>query len=168
MNNLPIKIRNAELEDLPKIVEIYNSTIASRMVTADTSPVEVESRTEWFYQHNEKRPLRVVELENKICAWISYQDFYGRPAYKSTAEVSIYLHEDTRGRGLGAVLLDRAVKECPSLRIENLLAFIFSHNVPSINLFKKFGFEQWGFLPEVAELDSVKRDLVIMGRRIIE
>jgi Sortase and related acyltransferases len=154
MNNLPIQIRNAKLDDLPKIVEIYNSTIASRMVTADTSPVEVESRMEWFHQHNEKRPLQVVESDNEICAWISYQNFYGRPAYQKTAEVSIYLNQNTRGKGLGAILLDNAIKECPSLQIENLLAFIFSHNIPSVKLFEKFGFEQWGFLPGVAELDS--------------
>lgn len=168
MTNLPIKIRNAELKDLPKIVEIYNSTIESRMVTADTSPVDVESRKVWFHQHNEKRPLKVVELEGRICAWVSYQNFYGRPAYQKTAEVSIYLHQDTRGKGLGAILLDKAIEDCPSLDIENLLAFIFSHNVPSIKLFEKFGFGQWGFLPGVAELDSVKRDLVIMGRKIRE
>ncbi len=168
MNNLPIQIRNAKLDDLPKIVEIYNSTIASRMVTADTSPVEVESRKEWFHSHNEKRPLQVVESDNEICAWISYQNFYGRPAYQKTAEISIYLHQNTRGKGLGAILLEKAIKECPSLQIENLLAFIFSHNIPSVKLFEKFGFEQWGFLPGVAELDSIKRDLVIMGRRIIE
>ncbi len=168
MTNMQLKIRTAEVKDLQKIVEIYNSTIESKMVTADTTPVKVESKVEWFQQHNEKRPLQVVEYENEICAWISYQDFYGRPAYQKTAEVSIYLHQDARGKGLGAILLDKAIKECPSLQIENLLAFIFSHNIPSIKLFKKFGFEQWGFLPEVAELDSVKRDLVIMGRKIIE
>lgn len=168
MNNLSINIRDAAMEDLPIIVSIYNSTIESRMVTADTSPVTVESRKEWFDKHNKKRPLKVVELNNQICAWISFQNFYGRPAYQATAEVSIYLSEETRGKGLGAILLEKAIKECPALQIENLLAFIFAHNVPSIRLFEKYGFEKWGYLPGVAELDSVKRDLVIMGRRIVE
>ncbi|WP_404449771.1 N-acetyltransferase family protein [Sutcliffiella horikoshii] len=168
MNNLSINIRDAAMEDLPIIVSIYNSTIESRMVTADTSPVTVESRKEWFVKHNKNRPLKVVELNNQICAWISFQNFYGRPAYQATAEVSIYLSEETRGKGLGAILLEKAIKECPALQIENLLAFIFAHNVPSIRLFEKYGFEKWGYLPRVAELDSVKRDLVIMGRRIVE
>ncbi len=166
MNNLPLTIRKAELIDLPKIVDIYNSTIESRMVTADTTLVDVDSKVEWFHQHNEKRPLKVVELDGTICAWISYQNFYGRPAYQKTAEVSIYLDQDARGKGLGGSLLEKAIKECPSLEIENLLAFIFSHNVPSIKLFNKFGFEQWGYFPGVAELDSVKRDLVILGKKI--
>lgn len=168
MNNVSIHIRDAAIEDLPVIVSIYNSTIESRMVTADTSPVTVESRKEWFDKHTKNRPLKVVEVNNQSCAWISFQNFYGRPAYQATAEVSIYLSEEIRGKGLGAKILEKAIAECPALQIENLLAFIFAHNVPSIRLFEKYGFEKWGYLPGVAELDSVKRDLVIMGRRIVE
>jgi phosphinothricin acetyltransferase len=167
MKNINISYRRAEQEDLTAIVSIYNSTISSRMVTADTSPVKVESRLVWFNNHNDMRPLWVVELDKTICAWVSYQDFYGRPAYQATAEVSIYLHENMRGRGMGAVLLENVLKECPSLKIENLLAFVFSHNEPSIRLFKKYGFEDWGHLPGVAELDGIKRDLVILGRKIV-
>ncbi|AQT83836.1 hypothetical protein B1222_04580 [Paenibacillus larvae subsp. pulvifaciens] len=49
-----------------------------------------------------------------------------------------------------------------------LLGFIFGHNVPSIKLFKRFGFEEWANLPGIAELYGVERDLVIMGRRVTE
>jgi L-amino acid N-acyltransferase YncA len=48
-----------------------------------------------------------------------------------------------------------------------LLGFIFAHNEPSLRLFAKFGFERWGYLPKVAELDEVERDLVIMGKRVM-
>jgi L-amino acid N-acyltransferase YncA len=47
-----------------------------------------------------------------------------------------------------------------------LLGFIFAHNQPSLQLFEKFGFQQWGYLPQVAHLDGVERDLVIVGRKI--
>ena len=47
--------RNATLEDLPTIVDIYNSTIASRMVTADTEPVSAESRIQWFKEHSPEK-----------------------------------------------------------------------------------------------------------------
>ncbi|MGD6833068.1 N-acetyltransferase family protein [Sutcliffiella halmapala] len=169
MENLQLEIRNAEEKDLPAIVAIYNSTIGSKMVTADTNAVAVEDRLAWFHDHNEvNRPLWVVvdKEKNEICAWLSFQSFYGRPAYQATAEVSIYLHENTRGKGLGAYLLKYALEACPGLGIENLLGFIFAHNLPSIGLFQKFGFEKWGNLPNVAELEGVKRDLVILGRKI--
>lgn len=61
-----IEFREAELSDLPRIVEIYNSTIASRMVTADTEPVSVQSRVKWFEEHHsESRPLYIITIEGK-------------------------------------------------------------------------------------------------------
>lgn len=159
--------RIATLEDLPTIVAIYNSTIASRMVTADLEPVSIEDRTPWFYAHEPtKRPLWVMEIDGHICGWISLQDFYGRIAYNATAEVSIYLDETYRGRGLGKRAIEFVLQVCPALHIETLLGFIFGHNIPSIQLFKHFGFEQWGFYPQIAELDGVKRDLAILGKKI--
>lgn len=77
-----LKFRDAKLEDLEKIVEIYNSTIESRMITADTEPISVESRYQWFYEHTpERRPLWIIEdSENKMVGWVSFSSFYGRPA----------------------------------------------------------------------------------------
>jgi phosphinothricin acetyltransferase len=46
------------------------------------------------------------------------------------------------------------------------LGFIFSHNAPSLRLFQKAGFEQWGFLNEVAILDGIPRSVVIMGKKL--
>ncbi|RHW31164.1 N-acetyltransferase family protein [Lysinibacillus yapensis] len=164
---LEITFRDATLEDLPKIVEIYNSTISGRMVTADTEPVTVEDRLNWFYEHNPtKRPLWVVETEDKICGWVSLQNFYGRPAYNATAEVSIYLDESFRGHGLGKTVLQKVIETAPRCQVETLLGFIFGHNEPSLRLFEKFGFEKWAHLPEVATLDGVKRDLVILGKKL--
>ncbi|RIJ66443.1 MULTISPECIES: GNAT family N-acetyltransferase [unclassified Rummeliibacillus] len=162
-----VTFRDANIEDLPTIVAIYNSTVASRMVTADTEPVSIEERTPWFNEHNpSKRPLWVVEYEGEICGWISFQSFYGRPAYDSTAELSIYLDEKFRGKGIGKLTLKHAIDACPSLKIQNLLGFIFAHNDASLHLFVDFQFEKWAHLPEVAELDGVKRDLIIMGKKV--
>lgn len=162
-----ITIRDAEIADLPAIVEIYNSTIASRMVTADTSIVSVESKYQWFNEHSPAfRPLWVIEDNKKICGWVSFQSFYGRPAYNSTAEVSIYFSPDARGKGLGKYILKKTIAACPSLQIKTLLGYIFAHNEPSIRLFTTLGFEKWAYLPKIAELDGIERDVVILGKRI--
>ncbi|WP_040209453.1 GNAT family N-acetyltransferase [Neobacillus jeddahensis] len=160
-------IRDAEIEDLPVIVDIYNSTIPSRMVTADLEPVSVETREPWFNEHTPTfRPLWVVETNGRICAWVSFQSFYGRPAYNHTAEISIYIHHDFRGRKLGKYLIQKSIDACPKLDIKTLLGFIFGHNEPSTKLFLSFGFEKWAHFPNVAELDGVERDLLIFGKRI--
>ncbi len=158
--------RHAALADLPAIVAIYNSTVASRMVTADLAPVSVESRQRWFDEHRpESRPLWVLERDGAIAAWLSFSSFYGRPAYAGTAEVSIYVDERFRRCGLGAHLLQAAIAHAPVIGVQTLLGFIFGHNLPSLALFERFGFERWGHLPRVAVLDGIERDLVIVGRR---
>lgn len=153
--------------DLPQIVEIYNSTIPSRMVTADTEPVSVESRVPWLEEHTpDSRPLWIVEDAGRIVAWLSFSSFYGRPAYAKTAELSIYVHEGCRKRGFGSYLLRQAIGYAPTINVDTLLGFIFGHNEPSLALFERFGFSRWGELPKVAALDAIERDLVIVGRRV--
>ncbi|NQX57616.1 GNAT family N-acetyltransferase [Paenibacillus qinlingensis] len=162
-----LHMRDAQLEDLAEIVRIYNSTIAGRMVTADTEPVSTASRERWFHEHSaDFRPLWVLENENGICGWLSFQSFYGRPAYNATAEVSIYVDETYRGQGIGRYLMEQALETSPKLGIKSLLGFIFGHNEPSLQLFRKFGFTNWAHLPGVAELDGVERDLIILGKRV--
>lgn len=167
MKNAQGTLRNAHFEDLPEIVRIYNSTIVSRIVTADTKPVSVASRETWFHEHSPSfRPLWVLQNHNSLIGWLSFQSFYGRPAYNATAEVSVYVDEAYRGQGIGRLLIQQACEACPQLQLKTLLAFIFAHNAPSINLFQSLGFASWAHLPQIAELDGIERDLLILGKRI--
>jgi L-amino acid N-acyltransferase YncA len=167
--------RLSRRDDLPVIVDIYNSTIASREVTADTEPVSVASREAWFNDHTpERRPLWVIHDANDVSdnpaviGWMSYSNFYGRPAYSGTAELSIYIDEEWRGRGLGKYCLEQAIAFAPQIKVHTLLGFIFGHNAPSLNLFRKFGFDTWANFPRVANLDGVERDLIILGKRVVD
>lgn len=160
-------IRHATEVDLPAIVAIYNAAIPTRMATADLESVSVESRLNWFQGRSpSQRPLWVVEVEGVVAGWLSFQSFYGRPAYSKTAEISIYIAPSFQRCGLGRQLLAQAIQKSPSLGIKTLISFIFAHNQPSLKLFKTFGFKPWGHLPNIAELDGIERDLVIMGLRI--
>ena len=161
------RIRDATGADLPEIVEIYNSTVPLRSVTADTEPVTVESRVAWFRAHGGRRPLWVAEEGGEIVGWLALSDFQnGRPAYHATADVGVYVKEGRRGSGIGRFLLDEAVRRSPGLGLKTLTAGVFGHNEPSLRLFEAFGFERWAFYPGVAELDGVERDLVVLGLRL--
>lgn len=165
-------IRLARESDLPTIVTIYNASIPQRMATADLTPVSVESRRNWFLAHQPtKYPIFVKVRNNRVIGWLSFQPFYGRPAYSATAEVSIYVAPDYQHQGVGRELLADGINQSSQLGIKTLLGFIFAHNQPSVNLFDRLGFEQWGYLPKVAELDGLEdgleRDLLILGKRII-
>jgi len=159
-------MRDAKNYDLSRIVEIYNSTIDSRMSTADTEVVTVQSRSKWFQSHSTTRPIFVEEVGGEVKGWISFENFYGRKAYHLTAEISVYVDEQYRKQGVGSRLLSEGITQCPSLGLENLVAFIFSHNSASIKLFEKHGFTRWGELPNVAEMDGSLYCLSILGLKV--
>ena len=162
-----IRFRQAVPADLGEIVRIYNSTVSSRLVTADLNPVSVESRVDWFHRHTPgKHPLWVVEAEGKTVGWLGFQPFHSRSAYDTTAEISIYLDSAVRGRGWGFKILDFALEVAPGLGMETIIGLIFEHNTPSVRLFEKAGFEEWGFLPGVANLDGVRRGLKYFGKKV--
>jgi L-amino acid N-acyltransferase YncA len=169
MMEFQYEIKDAQFSDLGRIVDIYNSTIAGRQVTADLEPITVESRIPWFEQHTpEHRPLWVLVKDGQIAAWLSFQSFYGRPAYSGTAEISIYVAEEFRSQGLGRILVQHAIDKSPDIGVHTLLGFVFGHNEPSLGLLRQFGFERWGHLPKVANMDGVERDLMIVGLRVAE
>lgn len=164
---MKIDFISAQQNDLPKIVSTYNSTVASRLVTADLEPVSVESKQAWFDAHSpNRRPLWIVMIEGVYAGWMSFNSFYGRPAYDGTVEVSIYLEENARGKGLGKACLKKAFTSCAELNIKTLLGFIFDHNEPSLQLFYKMGFEKWAHLPKIANMIDAERGLIILGKRI--
>jgi phosphinothricin acetyltransferase len=102
----------------------------------------------------------------EVAGWLSFQSFYGRPAYQATAELSVYVSPPLQRQGVARSLLSRAIDYAPSLGLRTLLAFVFGHNLPSLALFERFGFQRWALLPAVAELDGVERDLIILGLRL--
>jgi L-amino acid N-acyltransferase YncA len=160
-------IRDALETDLPTIVDIYNATVPTRMVTAELEPTTVEARLPWFREHSpDQHPFWVMETNGRVIGWLDFKKFLPRSAYRGTAEVSVYVDENFRRRGVARRLLEEAIARSPSLGINAIVGLIFGHNQPSLQLFERSGFERWGLLPGVARLDGVERDLVIMGRHI--
>ncbi|TVQ53387.1 MAG: N-acetyltransferase family protein [Spirulina sp. DLM2.Bin59] len=160
-------IRLATPTDLPAIVAIYNQSIPGRQATADLEPITVESRRDWFAAHTpEKYPLWVMVKGDRPIAWLSFQAFYGRPAYGATAEISLYIDSSQQRQGFGRQLLEYGLAQAPVVGITTLLGFIFAHNAPSLALFEQYQFQEWGYLPRIARLDGRDADLVILGRRL--
>lgn len=116
-------------------------------------------------------PLWVAEddktPERGVQGYLAFEYFMNeRPGYYITADLAIYLHPDAQRKGLGAYLLDEAIRYAPQLGIEAFGVTIFGSNASSLRLFESRGFQQWGFMPRVARLGDVERDVVMMGRRL--
>ena len=158
-------IRLAVEKDLDEIVRIYNQAIPGRMATGDQNPVSVESRREWYLEHSENRhPIWIAEDKGKLVGWLSLSHFLRRASWELTAEVSIYVDFNYHHQRVGSELLQTALGRSHSLGLHALVSLVFRHNEPSLSFFSKFGFKEWGLLPETTELENMKRDVFILGR----
>lgn len=161
-------IRLATREDWESIVRIYNEAIGTRISTADTEPVSAEDRADWLKAHSDERfPIFVMESNKVIKGWCSLSPYRkGRAALEKTAEISYYVSEKSRGQGVATALIEYALSDCERLGIESLVAILLESNEPSINLLRKFQFEEWGRLPKIAVIDGNCYDHLYMGRQI--
>jgi len=164
--------RDAVEKDLTRVVEIYNFAVATRDCSCDLEPTTADARRPSFLQHTpDHRPLWVAEdADAPDRGAIGYLGFFHfmneRPGYFITADLAIYLHPMYQRKGLGTYLLGHAIAKAPELGIEVLTATIFASNTPSVRLFAKHSFERWGYMPRVARLETIERDLVLVGRRL--
>jgi phosphinothricin acetyltransferase len=163
-----IHVRDATEADLPAIVDIYNQSIPGGWSTADTTPVTVADRIDWFRKHDpDRRPLWVAEIDGRIVAWIGLSSFYGgRPAYDATAEVSVYIATAFHRRGIGSFLKKRMIEHCPRLGVTTLLSMHFDHNEGTPRINERLGFSRVAHLTEIAVVNGMKRGLVIWSLRI--
>jgi len=162
------RIRNATEVDLPAIVDIYNQSIPAGWSTADTKPITVADRIDWFRKFDAaKRPIWVAEAEGCVVATTYLSSFYGgRPAYDATAEISVYVATAFHGHGLGRRLKKFVIDECPRLGITTLLSMHFDHNEATRRINESLGFQKMGHLTEIAIVQGQKRGLMIWGLRI--
>lgn len=151
-----MSIRTAQLSDLPAIVEIYNQSIPSQQSTGDMRALGVDERKPWFEEHRpDRHPIFVAEVEGQVAGWCSLSPYRpGRAALRLTSEISYYIASEYHRRGLATALVEHALAACPGLGIKHVFAIVLEGNQASLSLLKKMGFEQWGYLPRVADFDG--------------
>ncbi|OFX89521.1 MAG: hypothetical protein A2W99_14435 [Bacteroidetes bacterium GWF2_33_16] len=160
-------IRFAQEEDLNQIVNIYNQAIING-TTADTIPYKVSDKLNWFKEHStEFYPIYIKEEYGKIRGWCSISHYRtGRLAVARTAEISYYVDYSYHRQGIGSDLISYALQDCIRIEKKTLIAIILENNIPSINLLSKFGFGQWGFMPDVAEFGKKTLGHLFLGKKI--
>ena len=162
-------IRFAQSDDLERIVAIYNQAVAHKNATADLQPVDVQQRIAWFNAHNpESYPLYVKEVEDNVVGWCSLSPYRpGRLALEKTVEITYFIDYTYHNRGIGSELIQHALNDCPRIKKRIVFAIVLEKNIRSLKLLERFGFERWGYLPEVAEFDGTLCGHVYMGKKIV-
>ncbi|HMX97880.1 MAG TPA: N-acetyltransferase family protein [Bacteroidia bacterium] len=144
-----IEIRSATADDIPFITEVYNDAIINTTATFDTEVKSIEDRMLWFKNHDGNHPIIVAENDGVLSGWASLTAWSDRCAYNGTAEVSVYVHKEHRGRGIGKALLEILILKGESKGLHYLLSRIASGNEASIHLHTIFGFRHIGIMKEV-------------------
>lgn len=146
-------IRPACIEDLPKLVEIYNHEVEHGTATFDTNPVTLTDRRRWLAEHNvANHPLLVAECDDAVVGYASLSAFNPKRAYAATVELSVYIEHNYRRLGLGRKLanavIEMARKDAATHRIVSLVT---AENTASMALHAELGFRHVGTLSEAGE-----------------
>ena len=143
------RVRSASSRDARAIAEIYNEAVLHTAATFDTAPRSVAEQRRWLAHHAPRYPVVVAEANGAVVGWASLSAWSDRCAYEDTAEVSFYVREDWRGRGVGRGLLTKLVVEAERSGLHTLLARIAIPNPVSAHLHRTLGFRSIGVMHEV-------------------
>ncbi|MBO5254092.1 MAG: N-acetyltransferase [Clostridia bacterium] len=146
-------IRKAVLEDLPALLDIYNHEVLNGTATFDLTPQTLPQRRMWFDAHNtENHPLFVYDADGVVAGYVSLSDYREKEAYRSTVELSVYVHPAHRGKGLATELMGFILDEARrDDSIHTVVSVITSGNTASVRLHEKFGFTFGGTIKEVGK-----------------
>ena len=157
-----LKIRPAELKDLPAITEIYNEAILHTTATFDTQTKTVEEQQPWFDKHGDKYPIIVALESEKIIGWASMSQWSDRCAYAATAEASLYVKEGYRGEGVGRQLSVAILQAAREAGLHTAILRIAGDNAVSKKLAKSLGFKNIGVMKEVGNKFGNLLDVYLM------
>ena len=143
-------IRPADDADAPAIASIYNQAVLGSTATFDTEPVTAESRIGWLAEHADARyPVLVAEIGGRVVGWTSLSAWSDRCAYAATCEISTYVDDAYRGRGIGGALSEAIVEAGRLAGVHAVVSRICTENVASLAMARGLGFAEVGVLREV-------------------
>ena len=141
----PLTVRDAGLDDIGAIFDIYNHEVLHGTATFDTEPRVVGRDDAWLTERDRRRhPVIVAEAEHRVVGWASLHPWSPRGAYARTAEGSVYVHRDFRGDGVGRSLLEATIEHAREAGLGVVLARIAEANQPSVRLCERLGFRRIG------------------------
>jgi L-amino acid N-acyltransferase YncA len=155
-------IEEMRAEDWPGVRAVYAEGIATGQATFET---EAPLWEQWDAAHLSFARLVARPASGRIMGFAALCPVSARKVYAGVAEVSVYVGEEFRGRGVGSALLAELVRESEAGGVWTLQASIFAENAPSLALHRRRGFREVGRRERIARLDGQWRDTVLLERR---
>lgn len=154
-------VRDLLVADWPRVRGIYEEGIGTGHATFET---EAPSWEEWDAQHLRSCRL-VAEVGGQVVGWAALCPVSDRCVYGGVAEVSVYVADDVKGRGIGTRLLQELVTASEARGFWTLQAGIFPENIGSVRIHEKCGFRVIGSRERLGKMKGIWRDVLLMERR---
>jgi phosphinothricin acetyltransferase len=161
-----MKLRKANIEDIPEITAIYNEAVLNSTATFDTEPKTNLKMKTWFNSHNQKFCIVVCEVDKVVVGWASLSQYSDKIAYNITAEFSIYIHTEYRAKGFSKPLMEYCLNEGQKNGIKTVISRITQGNNISVKLHEHFGFFKVGVLKQVGVKFGAALDVIVMQKLI--
>ncbi len=159
-----LTIRAMVAVDWPEVSAIYEAGIATGNATFEA---EAPAYEEWDRSHLGNLRLVTHASDGTILGWAALSPVSDRCVYGGVAENSIYIHPDTRGNGIGTVLLSRLISMAEAAGIWTVQTGIFPTNAPSLALHQRCGFRIVGTRERIGRLNGAWRDTLLLERRSV-
>lgn len=157
-------IRLATRADAGDINSIQNHYVVHSTATFLTEPLTLEQRLAWFENRSQAHPVIVAQADGLVAGWGSLEVFRPRPAYRHTAEFSIYVHPERHRRGIGRAILTDLVARASALGHHTLVGGCCSESTAVIALLEASGFSRVAHFREVGRKFGRWLDVVFLQR----
>jgi phosphinothricin acetyltransferase len=157
-------IRLAEAADLAAIADIYSDAVLNSTATFDVEPWTEDEQAGWLREHGHPYAVLVADRDREVVGWASLGRYRSKPAYRFTAEDSVYVRPDMHGEGIGALLLARLLEVAAENGFHAVIARIAGENPTSERLHRRFGFRRVGVEREVGRKFERWLDVVVMQK----
>ena len=146
-------IRNAQVTDMPAVLQIHNHAIATSTALWTDTQVDLAERELWFNERTAAGyPIIVAVDENdEVLGYASYGQWRAKEGYRQSVEHSVYVRDGQQGKGLGKSLLQALIEIARQRDVHVMVAGIEAENLASIALHQKFGFQHVGTFTEVGQ-----------------
>jgi phosphinothricin acetyltransferase len=156
------KIKPMKESDWEQVAEIYLDGIQTEIATFQS---EAPTWEDWDKGHVVDCRF-VARVEDNILGWVAMSPVSSRCVYAGVAEVSVYVHKEYKGMGVGTTLLNHVIEESEKLGFWTLQSGIIKENTASRLLHKKCGFREIGYRERVGKMkNGTWHDVVLMERR---
>ena len=149
------------VEDWPVTSKIYADGIATGFATFEE---KVPTYEDWDKAHLKSGRI-VAENEGKVLGWAALSPVSSRCVYGGVAEVSIYVGKNSRGLGVGKLLIMHLIEQSENDGFWTLQSGIFPENIGSVKLHEQVGFRFIGKKERIGKLNGVWKDNLLFERR---